>query len=94
MLKAGMAVLIHGPLDFAAGVIEAVSSTHIKLAPGCVTMRDIVEHARLVATGKPCGMQYYPCPEGHIYPQIHATGFTLLPQFDPADWPMLETNKD
>ncbi len=90
MLRPGMAVLVHGPLDFVIGIIEEMSGAYLKIAPGCVTTRDIANQTELVATCKPSGTHYCVCPEGHIVPLMHATGFTLLERFDTADWPKEE----
>ncbi|MFO0880724.1 MAG: hypothetical protein U0840_25610 [Gemmataceae bacterium] len=90
MLKPGMAMLVHGPLDFVVGVIEEVSGAYLKMSAGCVTTRNIANQTQLVATCKPCNSDYVVCPNGHIVPLMQATGFTLLDHYDPADWPKQE----
>ena len=87
-MRPGEAVYIDGPLDITIGVVEAVDGGWVRLAPGCVTSRDVSDETALVATGKPpAGTTYAVHPRGRVVALLSVTGYSPLPGFDPRDWP-------
>jgi hypothetical protein len=86
-MKPGEPVLIVGPLDFAVGVVDCIDGAYIRLLPGCVTIRGLDDQSDLLATGKPGRSEYAVHPRGHNVAVASVTGYSLLPSFDPKDWP-------
>jgi hypothetical protein len=88
-MKPGDAVVLDGPLDFVIGIIESVDGAFVRMAPGCVTSRNIDDQTKLVATGRPTNRDYCVKPRGRLVPMLAITGIDYLPGFDPKDWPAL-----
>lgn len=87
-MRPGEPVYIDGPLDITIGVVESIDGGWVRMAPGCVTSRDVSDETTLVATGKPPpGTTYAVHPRGRVVALLSVTGYSLLPGFDPLDWP-------
>jgi hypothetical protein len=87
-MKPGMPVYVDGPLDITIGVVEAVDDVWVRMAPGAVTSRDVSDETALVATGRPPqGTTYAVHPLGRYVARLAITGYSLLPGYDPEDWP-------
>jgi hypothetical protein len=87
-MRPGDAVYIDGPLDITIGIVEAVDGCWVRMAPGCVTSRDVSDETELLATGKPpSGTTYAVHPRGRLVAMLAIIGVSPLPQFDTADWP-------
>jgi hypothetical protein len=88
-MRAGEPVYVDGPLDITIGIVESIDGAWLRLAPGAVTTREVVDETKLVATGLPSGTTYCVHPRGRLVALLAVTGYSPLPKFDPKDWPPL-----